>query len=112
MSSEILAKMRAERDRKKAMEAERRQELLDAYGTDPCEDGDVLIWVKQFNLDGPEYNYSATKARGQWFVSGTEVHYDWLSLLDEIERDNIAPISIYLVSEVEELFVEEDEDDE
>jgi len=108
MGSEILARKREEKQAEKNARREEVDYILETYGMDECEDGDILYWTKQFVEDGPQYNYVATRARGQWYISGKAEHLSWVDLLLEIERENAGLIQIYKVCEVEEYFVEQD----
>lgn len=107
--SEILDRMRAERDQSRAEQSANTAYVLETYGMDECEDGDILAWQKQFWDGGKVYSYVATRGGGMWYLTGQEKKWTWVDLVLEIERDNILPIGIYKVSEVEPLFVEEDD---
>jgi hypothetical protein len=107
--SEILNRMRDARDQERIARREYEEYILETYGMDSCEDGDILVWSKQFTEGGKKYDYVARRGGGSWYITGNTQHYSWVELLEEIERDNAGTINIYKVSEVEPLIIEEED---
>jgi hypothetical protein len=107
-SSDILNQKRAKRDAEREAQREYEHYVEEAYGLDSCDDGDILTWEKQFTEDGRVYSYTAMRAGGKWYMTGTDQTWTWFGLIEEIERDNIMPIQIYKVSEIEVFIAEEE----
>jgi hypothetical protein len=102
-------RLAARKDRLKMEIAAKEEELflLNAFGEDDFNDGDVIMWDRRFSPypSGKLYKYVALKAAGQWYLTSRlqPSPITWDRLVDQIAE---AEGPIYRVTAWEQIYTE------
>lgn len=80
-----------------ALRKAKTEAILAAMPEDVYETGDVLVFTRKFNADGPTYTYAAVKAAGSWYVTGKDnaAAKTWAQLLAGVYSRGLEGVTMY-----------------
>jgi hypothetical protein len=85
-----------------------RLRLLDSYPDDDFNDGEVIVFTKQFDPAGQEYTFAAIKAEDRWYLTGGHLGrgggvYTWEKLCEWLGTVGVPTLSIFWATEWQDI---------